>query len=181
MTSRTDEMYSEHNQIERLYRQHGPALLLFAIAMTGERSRAQDALHQVFAKLLERADLDEVLDTKAYLFQSVRNAVLNDSRASARTVSLDEGEAWFDVLNRDHRRSEFAARIKRATQRPAAGHNFAHLVRLYQRGDRRTLDYQPEYGGVAIPLRIGQAARGYGCEGGFLCRCMLMTSNLKFI
>jgi RNA polymerase sigma-70 factor, ECF subfamily len=95
-------MHTRHNEIERLYRQHGPALLLFAIAMTGERSRAQDAVHQVFAKLLERTDFDDVLDLKAYLFQCVRNAILNDARVNARNVSLDEEEPWFDVLNRDY-------------------------------------------------------------------------------
>jgi DNA-directed RNA polymerase specialized sigma24 family protein len=44
-------------EIESLYRQHGAALLLFASAITGERSRAQDALHQVFLRLIEDGNL----------------------------------------------------------------------------------------------------------------------------
>jgi DNA-directed RNA polymerase specialized sigma24 family protein len=40
--------------IEMLYREHSPALVLFALALTGERSHAQDAVHKVFLKLLER-------------------------------------------------------------------------------------------------------------------------------
>jgi hypothetical protein len=59
---------SLHNNeagIEALYHQHGPALLLFAL----------DALHQVFLRLLERADLRQIAEVKSYLFASVRNAI----------------------------------------------------------------------------------------------------------
>lgn len=83
-----------------LYRRYGPALLLFAIAMTGERSSAQDAVQQVFTRLLERG-LRDVVDAKAYLYRCVRNAVLNDKKAKERNVALDEDAPWFDVLNRD--------------------------------------------------------------------------------
>jgi RNA polymerase sigma-70 factor, ECF subfamily len=93
-------MYSTSTEIEDLYRQHGPALLLFAIAMTGERSSAQDAVQQVFLRLLERG-LGDVVHAKAYLYQCVRNAVLNSTKAQERNVALDENTPWFDVLNRD--------------------------------------------------------------------------------
>src|SRR6476469_7755810 len=52
-------------ELEQLYSQHGPALLLFAAAITGERSRAQDVLHQVFLKLLEDQHLRRAADVKA--------------------------------------------------------------------------------------------------------------------
>ncbi|MGB6475704.1 MAG: hypothetical protein WBF04_16770 [Candidatus Sulfotelmatobacter sp.] len=69
MPNRTDAA-----EIESIYRQHGAALLLFAAAITGERSRAQDALHHVFLKLIEDGNLRHGLDKKAYLFACVRNA-----------------------------------------------------------------------------------------------------------
>ena len=59
--------------IEGLYRQYGGPLLLFAISICGESSRAQDAVHQVFLKLIETDSLNKALDPKAYLFASVRN------------------------------------------------------------------------------------------------------------
>ena len=93
-------MHSNGSEIEELYRRHGPALLLFAIAMTGERSSAQDAVQQVFARLLERG-LGDVADAKAYLYRCVRNAVLNEAKVQQRNVRLDEDAPWFDVLNRD--------------------------------------------------------------------------------
>ncbi|MGB7024913.1 MAG: sigma-70 family RNA polymerase sigma factor [Candidatus Acidiferrales bacterium] len=93
-------MYSTNTEIEDLYRQHGPALLLFAIAMTRERSSAQDAVQQVFVQLIERG-LGDVVHAKAYLYRCVRNAVLNSAKAHEHDVALDEDTPWFDVLNRD--------------------------------------------------------------------------------
>ena len=84
------------SEIELLYRQHGAALVLFATSLAGERSRGQDAVHQVFLKLLEHGDLQQVLDAKAYLFTSVRNAVLNDAKTRQRNVELDPELAWFE-------------------------------------------------------------------------------------
>jgi RNA polymerase sigma-70 factor (ECF subfamily) len=100
-------------EVERLYCEHGSALVLFAAAMTGERSRAQDAVHQVFLKLIEYGTLRQIVDVKAYLFACVRNAVLNEAKARQRNVELDPeslpqqakpgpaGDPWFNPLNRD--------------------------------------------------------------------------------
>lgn len=94
--------HAERSTIEELYRQHGPQLVLFASALTGERSLAQDLVHQVFLKLLERGNLRHAADAKAYLFASVRNAVLNDAKVRARDVPLNEEYAWFDPPDRDY-------------------------------------------------------------------------------
>src|SRR5215467_3437281 len=89
------------NEIELSYCRYGSALLLFAAALTGERSRAQDAVHQVFLKLLESGSLRDALDPKAYLFTCVRNAVLNERKARLRDVALDPECAWFESPHRD--------------------------------------------------------------------------------
>ena len=94
-------------EIESLYRQHGAALLLFASAITGERSRAQDALHHVFLKLIEDGNLRHALDKKAYLFACVRNAVLNEAKIRNRHTPLDADSvrltsAWFTPPDRDY-------------------------------------------------------------------------------
>jgi RNA polymerase sigma factor (sigma-70 family) len=89
-------------EIESLYRRHGPALLLFAQAVTGERGRAQDVVHQVFLKLLEKGSLNQVMDKKAYLFACVRNAALNDSKLRDRNAPLDPDSAWFSPPDRDY-------------------------------------------------------------------------------
>ena len=89
-------------EIELLYRQHGSALVLFAVAITGERSRAQDVVHHVFLNLIEKRSLDRATDKKAYLFASVRNAALNESKLRDRTVPLDYDSIWFDPPDRDY-------------------------------------------------------------------------------
>jgi RNA polymerase sigma-70 factor (ECF subfamily) len=88
-------------EIELLYRQHGPALLLFALAITGERSRAQDAVHHVFLTLLENGKLRLADDKKAYLFGCVRNAILNERKRQERNRPLDES-AWFSPPDQDY-------------------------------------------------------------------------------
>lgn len=89
-------------EVEQVYRKHGSALLLFATAISGERSRAQDAVHQVFLKLVEDGSLLQAVDVKAYLFACVRNAVLNDLKARQRNVALDCECAWFDPPDKDY-------------------------------------------------------------------------------
>jgi RNA polymerase sigma-70 factor (ECF subfamily) len=93
---------SNNAEVELLYQQHGKVLLLFATAMAGDRARAQDAVHQVFLKLLEAENLRHVAYKKAYLFASVRHAILNDTKLQQRNSLLDEDSAWFIPPHRDY-------------------------------------------------------------------------------
>jgi len=70
--------------------------------MTGDRGRAQDAVHQVFLKLLEGGTRNQVADIKAYLFRCVRNAVLNETKIFQRSMSLEDDSAWFNPPERDY-------------------------------------------------------------------------------
>jgi RNA polymerase sigma-70 factor (ECF subfamily) len=90
------------DEIEVLYRQHGAALLLFASAMSGDRGRAQDALHQVFLQLIQNERLSQAADKKAYLFACVRNAVLNDTNLQRRNTTLEADSVWFSPPDRDY-------------------------------------------------------------------------------
>lgn len=98
-----DRTYGNSPEIESLYRQHGSALLLFALAITGERGRAQDAVHHVFLNLIEKGGLSNAVDKKAYLFACVRNAALNEGKLRSRTTPLDPhlASAWFRPPDRD--------------------------------------------------------------------------------
>jgi RNA polymerase sigma-70 factor (ECF subfamily) len=89
-------------EIESLYRRYGPALLLLAAAITGERSRAQDVVQQVFLKLIEAGNLRQAADKKAYVFACVRNAALNEIKVLQRNTVLDPEDAWFNPPERDY-------------------------------------------------------------------------------
>lgn len=74
-------------EVERLYADLGPVLLLYGAAITGDRARAEDALHQVFLKLLS-GKVPMPMEARPYLFRAMRNAVLNSRRAASRDVEL---------------------------------------------------------------------------------------------
>jgi RNA polymerase sigma-70 factor, ECF subfamily len=92
----------DRDEIERLYDKHGAALLLFASILIGDRVRAQDAVHHVFLKLIEKGSIRKVLDQRAFLFASVRNAVLNDTKLRRREVAFEVDSLWFDPPQRDY-------------------------------------------------------------------------------
>lgn len=93
---------SEATKIEMLYRQHGPSLLLYATAIAGERARAQDAVHQIFMRLLEEGIAAHIVDVKSYLFVCVRNALRNEAMRYQRSVELDPDSCWFTPPERDY-------------------------------------------------------------------------------
>ncbi|OLE09766.1 MAG: hypothetical protein AUG89_13820 [Acidobacteria bacterium 13_1_20CM_4_56_7] len=90
------------SEIERLYQENGAALVLFGTSMVGNRSIAQDAVHQVFLRLLQRGDTDHAVDQKAYLFTSVKNQLLNDLKVHQRIAPLDLESTWFEPPERDY-------------------------------------------------------------------------------
>lgn len=97
--------HGDSAEIEALYRQHGPALLLFALAILGDRGRSQDVVHQVFLNLIAKEGLSRAVDKKAYLFGCVRNAALNEGKRQGRTAPLngdDLHSAWFSPPDRDY-------------------------------------------------------------------------------
>lgn len=93
---------SKFAEIENLYRQYGGSLLLFGVSICSEPSRAQDAVHQVFLRLMETGSLSKATDAKAYLFASVRNVLLNDRKFQQRNVPIEPERIWFEPPNRDH-------------------------------------------------------------------------------
>jgi len=80
--------------VRQLYERHGPALLAYARSFAADRSHAEDAVQQVFLKLLrgETATPDAPL---AYLYRAVRNTALNSRRTTKRDASFDTAERWF--------------------------------------------------------------------------------------
>jgi RNA polymerase sigma-70 factor (ECF subfamily) len=77
--------------VQGLYEKHGRALLGYAASLLGDRTSAEDVLHQVFLKLLGMTSLPQ--DARPYLFRAVRNGALNAKRSNARMAAL-EHQQW---------------------------------------------------------------------------------------
>lgn len=91
------------NTVETWYQLHGAALLLFGTALAGDRGRAQDALHQLFLKLLKYTDLSQVTSVRTYLFSALRNTIIIRAKRLDRDLSLDiAADSWFEAPNRDY-------------------------------------------------------------------------------
>jgi RNA polymerase sigma-70 factor, ECF subfamily len=80
-------------KVHEWYAQHSAPMLLFGIALTGDKSRAQDAVHNVFLKLLTFSDLSRIETVPTYLFSALRNTIASDARRQARETTL---EPWFE-------------------------------------------------------------------------------------
>lgn len=76
------------SELENLYDGYNQQLYLCALAVTGCRDRAEDAVHEAFSRLLKLERKPQ--NTKAYAFQSVRNAAIDFQRRNGKTSSLVE-------------------------------------------------------------------------------------------
>jgi DNA-directed RNA polymerase specialized sigma24 family protein len=88
------------DEVQSLYQQHGPGLLLYACSLVGHKHGAEDVLQQVFMKLLEQSSIPE--EPKPYLFRAVHNAALNLIRGEGKQVELADIEPWFVAPHQDH-------------------------------------------------------------------------------
>jgi RNA polymerase sigma-70 factor (ECF subfamily) len=75
---------------EELWRRHADALLLYATSVTGDRPSAEDALQNVFVRLLAGGNIPALESEQAYLFRAVRNESLNVLRSRRTTARVLE-------------------------------------------------------------------------------------------
>jgi len=80
--------------IEEIYLELGPALLAYARSIVIDAAAAEDAVHQVFLKLIaSRAALPH--EPRPYLFRAVRNTCLNRRRTRAREYGARHASPMF--------------------------------------------------------------------------------------
>ena len=167
---------TDTTNIESLYRQHGAALVLFAAAMTGDRGRAQDAVHQVFLNLMTSGNPIQASDTKAYLFASVRNAVLNDIKARGRQVTLEAETPWFMPPDRDHAAEKHLQRALREIPDDQRQIVVLHIWGDLVFSDCRSSEHQFEHCGIAVSVCDRKTSRTHDNKGETQCHLMRMSS-----
>jgi RNA polymerase sigma-70 factor (ECF subfamily) len=85
----------DREHVQTLYERNGPALLAYALSLLQDRAAAEDVLHHVFMKLLQR----KVVITGQplhYLYRAVRNTALNYRRLHSREVELPANGHWLE-------------------------------------------------------------------------------------
>jgi RNA polymerase sigma-70 factor, ECF subfamily len=82
------------DDVRRYYDQHGPALVAYACSFVADASAAEDAVHQVFLRLL-RGNTQTPDAPLAYLYRAVRNAALNLRRNGKRDVPIETQDSCF--------------------------------------------------------------------------------------
>jgi RNA polymerase sigma factor (sigma-70 family) len=80
-------------QVQALYEQHSRGLRAYACAVTASFAAAEDAVHAVFARLLQ-GGIEITGPPVAYLYRAVRNAALNHVRSRTREVDL--ADVWLE-------------------------------------------------------------------------------------
>jgi RNA polymerase sigma-70 factor (ECF subfamily) len=81
--------------VRQLYDRHGPALVAYACSFTTDAAAAEDAVHQVFLRLLSaRIAMPDV--PVAYVYRAVRNAALNARRNGLRMLELNPQISVFE-------------------------------------------------------------------------------------
>ena len=66
-----------------LYDRVGRRLYAYALSLTGDAARSEDAVHDAFVRLLQVAPKQEVRSLEGFLFTATRNIVLDDRRRRA--------------------------------------------------------------------------------------------------
>ncbi len=96
--------------VEQLYKEHAPRMYSLARKMLRSDEQAEDLVHEVFAKLLDKSDtLNNVNNLQGYLFKITENMALtrlkNKSRefdATREYVRLMEVADTDDVIIRQY-------------------------------------------------------------------------------
>jgi RNA polymerase sigma-70 factor (ECF subfamily) len=85
----------DREHVRTLYERHGPVLLAYALSLLQDRSAAEDVLHHVFVKLLQR---DVAINGQPlhYLYRAVRNTAHNYRRDHARECELPPNSDWLE-------------------------------------------------------------------------------------
>jgi len=113
--------------IADLYDAHGAGLYRYLLAVLGSAQDAEDALHDVFAKLA-RHDLARIRDPQAYLFTAARRQAVQVLRERSRRRDHEDATSWLDVAVADPADRALALDLDRALgQLPAEQREVIYL------------------------------------------------------
>jgi RNA polymerase sigma-70 factor (ECF subfamily) len=99
-------------QLREMYEADRDALYGYAVAITGDRGAAEDAIHEAFRRLMGRGRAPAEL--RPYVFRCVRNAAIDERRRAHHGASDGPFEESADVAGTDGiRAGEWNAMLRR--------------------------------------------------------------------
>ena len=110
-----------HAEVGRLYDEHGAGLYRYALMILADAAAAEDALHEVFAKLLRQRT--SISDERRYLRRAVRNECFSALR---RRQSGAKGPL-LEAVGPDDRPEERLALESAIAELPADQREVLHL------------------------------------------------------
>lgn len=69
------------DQVRRCYAEHHRGLFAYALSLTRDRAAAEDVVHAVICRLLDRGSIPA--EPRPYLFRAVRNAAVDGWRRTS--------------------------------------------------------------------------------------------------
>ncbi len=104
-----NQAFSE--QLREMYEADRDALYGYAVAITGDRGAAEDAIHEAFRRLLGRGRAPAEL--RPYVFRCVRNAAIDERRRAPRGSDGPFEESPDGTGTDDIRAGEWNAMLRR--------------------------------------------------------------------
>lgn len=83
-------MDKKRAMFEKCYKDCFSDLYRFLMLYCNDAQQREDVIHDVFETLWERGDFDNIINMRAYLFNAVKNRLLNQIRDSKRRSELLE-------------------------------------------------------------------------------------------
>ncbi|GAA3929220.1 sigma-70 family RNA polymerase sigma factor [Chitinophaga oryziterrae] len=100
----TDEQLTEllcqedTHAFESVYKRYFPMIYNFSRKMLQNDSQAEDATQQIFVNLLEKMGKVQITSIKSYLFQSIRNVIIDLARN--RKIKINYIAAFKEIYNK---------------------------------------------------------------------------------
>lgn len=130
--------------LESIYREHRQGLFSVALSITRSADRAEDAVHDAFARLCLR-DKQPAGDPVAYAFAAVRNAAID--------ITRKRGESSTDLMDQT---TVIAAETTQASLIASESHEFIRAAIEALPLDQREVLVMKLYGGLTFD-QIGQS------------------------
>ena len=113
--------YNPRAEVGRLYDQHGAGLYRYALMILADAAAAEDALHEVFAKLLMQRT--SISDELRYLRRAVRNECYSALRRRSRSAK----RPLLEAVGPDDRAEQRLALESAICELPADQREVLHL------------------------------------------------------